>query len=352
MYNFKTLILGTDPEKLASVGEYLSETYQDEVFMTAIRIELEEYLSQQKPDILLVDISSQMNASEKKNILESVKMIKAQCPECVILAFGGKKTTIKDKDFQEAVNIFSGKLLTKITKDYESLRSLAIVKGNKMIGILTVFFAPYLTGNYEIPGFDRLLAETHSREENLEVIEQLETNFGLFSPLLQENNRELIESALSIYRERNLKPEEIEKIQEAFFFQFTTLTAMENFIDRRRYYAEKQVIEDVWESTISFAREIENSIIFGCHKLGDVIHLKITVPTTFELKKLTPRSKFYKTIESIEPYGVMIIRSGDQTLCIGCNEQNEEIESVEGTVFLIRIKVVVPTRGRRGLKRL
>lgn len=351
MYNFKTLILGTDQDKLASMGAFIQDNYRDEVFATAIRIELEEYLSKQEPDIFLVDISGQMSAAEKKNIIDIVGMIKEKHPSCLLLAYGGKKNTLKDKAFQESIDSFSGKTDSKIAPDYEKLRSQAIIKGNKMIDILTLFFAPYLVGNYEQPGFDRLLSENHNREENLEILDQLEHNFQLFDTLLLEDNRRMIGSALKTYRERNLTSEEIEEIQQAFFFQFTNLTAMENFIDRRRYYAEKKVIEEVWEATISYAREIEDSIIFGCHKLGDIIHLKITIPVDYDLKKIAPRGKFNKKIAEIEPYGVMTIRNGEQTICIGSKKPVDAEEEIEGTVFLIRIKVVVPTRGRRGLKR-
>ena len=352
MYNFKTLILGMDNDKMIPIGKHLRENYHDEVYMTSIRMELEDYLSQKQPDIFIVDISTQLSSGEKKNIVEAVEIIKAKCPDCLIMAYGGKKTTLKDKGFQDSIDCFSGKVLPKAAKDYEDLRRKSIVKGNKLIDILTLFFAPYLVGNYEQPGFDRLLSTSHTREENLEVIGQLNNNLMLFGPLLQEENYKLLESALKIYPDRNLTHEEIDRIQQAFFFQFTTLTAMENFIDRRRYYAERMVIENVWESTISFAREIENSIIFGCHKLGDEIHLKITIPTIYDLGKITNRSKFYKVAQIIEPYGKMTIRSGDQVFWLGSIQDEEREGTVDGTVFDIQIRVVVPTRGRRGLKRL
>ncbi len=351
MYNFKTIVLGTDKDKLMPISDHIREEYNDDVFMTFIRVEFEEYLTKQQPDILLIDISTQLSSAEKKNITESVKIVKEKYPECVLMAFGGKKSTLKDKEFQEAVDLFSGKTIQKISKDYEAIRSRVILKGNKMIVVLTGFFAPYLVGNYKQPGFDRLLTETYSREENLEILNQLKRNFLLFKPLLQEHNQELLENALEVYPERDLTREEIEQIKEAFFFQFTSLTAMKNFIDRRRYYAEKDVIKDIWETTISYAREVENTIIFGCHKLGNTVKLKVTVPAEYDLKKISPRSKYYKTIQKIQPYGTMTIKSGDQTVYIGSGEPEAELDAVDKLVFSLHFRVVVPTRGRRGLKR-
>ena len=340
MNTFKTIILGTDKEAMTPLGEHITEVYQDEVFMTYIRMEFEEYLNKNQPDLMLIDISTQLSAAEKKNIIESVEILQQKNPGCIVIAYGGKKTTIKDKGFQEAVDVFSGKTVAKIGKDYGEMRTKA-----------TAFFAPYLIGNYEDPGFDRLLNQTYSREDNLQVLDALKTKYNLFRSLLKEENRDLIDSTFNIYQERDLTHEEIENIQSTFFFQFTTLTAMENFIDRRRYYAEKDVITNVWESTIAYAREIENSIIFGCHKLGDVVHLKLTIPVEYDLKKISTRSKFYKIMESIEPYGTMTIRSGSQLLSIGIPDSSDSEETVEGTIFRICINVVVPARGRRGLKR-
>jgi len=351
MYRFKTIILGTDKESITSIGEHLKETYRDDVFTTYIRLEFEEYLGNNNPDILLIDLSNQLSDAEKKNITESVKIVREKYPSCVIMAYGGKKTTVKEKSFQDAVDCFSGKTISKISKDYEEMRSKAVVKGNNMIAVLTGFFAPYLIGKYDEPGFDRLLNQTFSREENLEVLDRLKENFQLFASLLQEDNRKMLESALEVYATRDLTIDEIETIQNTFFFQFTTLTAMENFIDRRKYYAEGKVIEDVWESTIKFAREVEDSILFGCHKLGDIVHLKISLPSEYDVNTITTRSKFYKKLESVEPYGTITIRSGDQSLCIGSCESFEGAERVDGIIFDIRIQVVVPPRGRRGLKR-
>lgn len=352
MYRFKTIILGTDLDKLTSVGEHLKNEFHDEIFMTVIRMEFEEYLANHQPDIFLIDMSSKLSDSEKNNIAESVNIIAEKYSDCVIMAYGDKKSSLKDKDFQETVDCFSGKTIAKISQDYGQLRSNVIVKGNKMISVLAGFFAPYLVGNFDQPGFDILLTEAYERDEDAGLLDELKKGFGLFSSLLQEENRNLIESALDVYEERLLTAEEIESIQNSFFFQFTSLTAMENFIDRRRYYAEKGVIEEVWESTISFAREIENSVIFGCHKLGDEVNLKITIPVEHDLKKISERSKFYKTIKKIEPYGTMSIRSGSQTISIGSDHHIDKEEFVEGTVFNIQIKVFVPTRRRRGLKRV
>jgi|SRR5690554_2407677 hypothetical protein len=351
MYSFKTLILGSDKESITSVGEHLQETYRDKIFMTYIRLEFEEYLEKNNPDIFLIDLSSQLSDAEKKNIIESVRILREKYPSTVMMTYGSKKTMIKEKGFQDAIDCFSGKTIAKIGKDYEEMRRRAVVKGNNLIAVLTGFFAPYLIGKYDQPAFDRLLNQTYSREENLEILDDLKESFQLFAPLLQDKNRKMLESALEIYSSRDLTVDEIETIQNTFFFQFTTLTAMENFIDRRRYYAEGKVIEDVWESTIEFAREVENSILFGCHKLGDIVHLKISLPSEYDVNQITAKSKFYRKLEGIEPYGTMTIRSGDQSLCIGSCESFEGAERVEGIVFDIRIKVVVPPRGRRGLKR-
>jgi hypothetical protein len=352
MYSFRTIILGTDPKSISSVGEHLKEVFHDEVVTIYIRVEFEEYLAKHKPDIMLIDLSSALSSAEKKNITESVMIIKDRYPQAVLMVYGGKKSTLKDKNFQDSIDYFSGKTVTKIADDYMKARTQAVLKGNRMIAILTGFFAPYLIGNYEQPGFDRLLTATYSRDENLELIEKMKKSFLLFQPLLQEKSQQLIENALNTYPERDLTPEEIEEIQEAFYFQFTHLTAMNNFSDRRRYYAEKDVITNIWESTIDFVREIEDSIIFGCHKLGDTVNLKISSPVDYDLKKISKRSNYYKLIESIEPYGTMTLRSGDQIIYLGSGHPEDRDEPVEGTLINMQFKVVVPARGRRGIKRL
>jgi hypothetical protein len=351
MYNITTVLAGNNREGLIALEERIVLDFNDKTVLIDSYEDMLEQLEGKEPDALVFFLSDKPNNDEKDFLVDIVEKTKLEYPHCIVIVAGGKKGVVKDKGFQEMVNSFVVKAIDKIIEEYEPLRPLVVRIKNKMISVLTGFFAPYLIGEYEMGGFDQLLSGTYIREDNLPILDDLKRRFKLFAPILLENNYQLIARALEIYEERDLSDDEKQEIRDEFFFQFNSLPAMENFSDRRQYYAEKRVLSEVWDNTIAFSKEVGDAVIFGCRKLADVVQLRVTNLVEFDLNKLTPKSKFYKQLQEIEPYGTVKISCQDQVLYIGENHDVFEETMSSGLVFQFYFRVMVPERRKRGLKR-
>ncbi|MCB5231001.1 MAG: hypothetical protein WCX83_00890 [Candidatus Cloacimonas sp.] len=351
MNNITTVVASANREELLPFVEQLDANYNDRIIFVTEYEDVKENLEGKEPEIVVYILSDKPSDDEKDAMVSFIEKIKLEYPLCFVLVVGARKSSIKDKGFQDMVAAFITKGADKMLEEYDLLRPQVVRVKNKMISVLTGFFAPYLTGEYELGGFDQLLSGTYTREENLEILDSLKERFRLFASLLQEENRLLLENALEVYEERDLTDEERDIIRQEFFFQFNSLPAMENFSDRRQYYAEKKVISDVWKSTIAFSKEVEDAVIFGCRKLADVVQLRVTNLVEYDLDKISPRTKFYKMLQDLEPYGTVKVSCQDQVLYIGENHNIFDESSSEGLTFQFFFRVMVPERRRRGLKR-
>ncbi len=300
-------------------------------------------------DIMIVDIPADIAKKTTDDLIRLLIEVRKNYPDSCIMLCGKVQDTLK-KQLKPYIDIVSGTTPAKVGTDFATCLTEFIKRNDKLLKYLTHFFAPHLVGDYGRKGFEQLLNEVFSREENLLALEDLKKRYNVISPLLLEENRKLIEDALTAYEERDLSDIEIQEIENAFYFQFNTLNALENFNERRLYYLETDVIFDVWHSVIDFGRELGGGLIFGCSRNGDTIRLKIAVNNVHNLTKIGKKSYFYSKLELIEPYGDLIVSCEDKKIVIG-KDREEAIVEEGNTVFDFFIKIIIPERRRRGLMR-
>lgn len=349
-----TLIIYTDEvrkDKLTHDIDLLCKN-----IITSIKYDQEVDIKEGQFDILVVDFGQTIIKDIALILIDLIQLIKNIEPSIISIITGKYSTVIKNK-LKNTIDVFSGVTIVKIKKDYRRCIDLMISKKQKLNYYLTDFFAPHLVGDIERKGFELVLNETYERETYQEDFLDLWRSFMFVAPLLKEENKELLKTSLHTYVERNLTEEEKDLIQREFFFQFNSLYALQNFNERRLYYMEKSTIEYVWNSVITFARNIDNSLLFGCYKSINIIRLKIMIHQSYPLKKITKNSSVYKTLMIIEPYADVIITSNGEQIVIGSQSQLEYSDigitpiDQEYLTFDFYFKVILPQRRRRGLKR-
>lgn len=356
MRAINTLIIWTDESRKAKIADDISLLCRCNI----IDAGYDQHIDLENKDIhiVVVDIDKCDDKKIRQIVLDTVKEIKEQKPEAIFMMSGKCSADIKKK-FKNQIDIFSGITAIKIKNDYRSCLDMLICSKHKLNFYLTDFFAPHLVGDLSRKGFELVLNDTYERDTYKEDFLDLWRSFMFVAPLLKPDNRDILKAALHAYEERELTYEEKNEIRSEFFFQFNTLPVLHNFTDRRLYYIEKSVIADVWESVIQYARDIDNSLLFGCHKLRDRVHLKIMIHKGYSLNKITKNSKIHKKMSEIIPYGDILIKCGEQRMFIGSDPiegsieepVNQGEEEQNYLTFHIYVKTILPHRRHRGLKR-
>ncbi len=355
MRAIKTLIIWTDESRKDKIANDIGLLCNCEITDFSYDEQIE--IGDAGIDIVLIDIAKCDDKQAPKTILGSVQKIKEVSPDSVFMIAGKCSADIKKK-FKDYVDIFSGVTSVKIKNDFRQCLNNLISTKQKLNYYLTDFFAPHLVGDLSRKGFELVMNDTYEREAYKEDFLDLWRSFMFVSPLLEPENRDILKTALYAYEERELTFEEKEAIREEFFFQFNKLPVLHNFTDRRLYYIERSVVQEVWESVIHYARDVDNSLLFGCHKIKDRVYLKIMVHKDYSLKKITKNSKIHKIMSKLVPYGDILIKSGEQRMVIGSDPIGGDIEEPvnkeeeqEYLTFHIYVKVILPHRRHRGLKR-
>jgi len=353
MKPIKTSIIRTDESKNEQIAYEIKELCDSDI--TNIQLNDQLRLNDFNSDITLIYLAKDDDQKVITPLYEQLNSVKESDPGSVLMLAGSFSTDIK-KTFRDVIDIFSGVTVPKIRKDFRSCIDLHIRKRKNLNYYLTDFFAPHLVGDLDRKGFELVLNDTFDKESYEENYPSLRKTYELIAPSLNECNREILDTALVTYFEKNLTKEEKEEIKTEFFFQFNTLSSLNNFSERRLYYIERSVIENSWSKVIDFVRSIDNSLHFGCYKFSKCIYLKVMINKAYPLKKISKKSDIYKTLLHMEPYGDIVVTSKDDKIVIGSDafwkeSYPEENLDEESTVFNFYVKVILPHRRHRGLKR-
>jgi hypothetical protein len=343
-----TVIIGADQERVSHLDDEMKKVYDGKITPLEASVDLAAKLEELSPDIVIFDIGEEGKEQQIDSILSVVEEFSNVYPSSKVMVSGkiaaSLKKRLKDNDFD-----ISGAMTKKIIKDYQETTAGLIRSNANMIKILTHFFTPHLVGHYDTVGFDLFINGGFEREELLSEANVLYRRLNMFSSLLTEENKKLLETTLNTFQKEELSEELRDAVREAFYFQFTTLPSLENFSDERQYFAESAVIKNIWETVTVFARENGDGIIFGCSKTDDIIKLKIAINQTYDLKKISKRTKLYQVLAKIRPYGSVVVTCGTDQLTIG--KPQDSITESEGLTFEFFFRVIIPVRRRRGLKR-
>ena len=344
----QTVIIGLDQARVVSLVKEVDKIFDGNLSTPDVTDNLADELEETKPGIILFDVSDGEQDSLLDSVLVTLNEFRNISPESILLISGKVKPELKKRLKAEEV-VVSGVTIDKIVKDFQEAVREHIRINADMVKVLTHFFTPHLMGHYDTIGFDQVVNGSYSREEILPSIDVLHKRLAMFSEILTKDNKALLVNALEIIKKEDLNDETRRITRDAFSFQFTALSSLDNFSDERHYFAERDVISNVWESVIAFAREHGDGIIFGCSKNDATIKLKIAINQRYDLSKINKRSKIYQTLASIRPYGSVVVTCGDEQLVIG--KPQNSLFSSEGLTFEFFFQVIVPVRRRRGLKR-
>lgn len=180
-----------------------------------------------------------------------------------------------------------------------------------------------------------------------ELLPYIMAYYSQIKHLLEPDNQVLIEACLQesqalIERGDEALPRQEKEIRERFYrFSFHTLKGLETIADKSYYYAEKQLINEIWNTILDNLNKHgsfkKTDFIFQIIPEGRQVRITVTDPvTSFDLENFIQSGKSVVTYTQMQRFGEMSIHSGKH---IWSSEKPKEFGDAPETIQGYRIKL-------------